>query len=86
MQISGLQEDDVKSLESTLKGLKTVNPSIAWNLITPKPKEETDVEKELRLLNEKVDSLINLFKHTFGGQVLIKGQWSKIVLKEDWKG
>ena len=85
MQITGLQKDDVKSLEETIARLQTVNPNIAFKLTEDKPKPK-DVAEELRLLNEKVDSLINNFKHTFGGYVLIKGKWSKIVLKEVWKG
>jgi hypothetical protein len=85
MQISGLQEDEVKSLEKVIDRLKTINPNITYKLLTPEPKE-TDVEKELRLLNEKVDGLLRVFKHTFGGHCLIKGHWSKIVIKEAWKG
>ena len=80
MQISGLQDSDVKSLEETLERLKTANPSIAYQIIAPKAKE-TDVEKELRLLNEKVDSMMKTFKLIFDGHCLINGRWIKVRVK-----
>ena len=75
-----LTEENVDELKKKLEKMKINNPDLEYRFWEQDEKESLEVQKNIKEINEKLDSLERLIKHTFGGHILIDGEFKQVVL------